>query len=175
MQTLLVVAKGDRASAEALEPSELVSNIRIAETILRDGHELYMDYGAWVAYYAMTMANVVKYKGFESGIVESELMGHRPDNSFRPRFVNKYLKQHRGYLVMLGWIRYFNYREATGSKLLHYRLEGPMTHVKSCAGPEDLHCRFQVLDSRLNDLGFPEAVRPYSDFKEYPAAYELHP
>lgn len=175
MQALLFVAKHEKGSAEALEPSELATNLRLSESILREGSELYDDYVPWVAYYAMTCASVMKNKGFEPGIEIGEFLSQRPDNSFKPRWHERFIKQHRSYLVLLGWIRYFNERGATRTSLMEHRIEPPMTLVKSASGPADIAARFTVLDSRLNALGFPEGQRPYSDFQEQPAAFKLHP
>jgi hypothetical protein len=175
MQALLVVAKSDKGSAEKLEPSELSSNIRLGESILRDGSKLYEGCEPWVAYYVLTCASVMKLKGFEPGVVQQELLKHRPDNEYKPRWHERFIKKHRGYLVMLGWIRHFNDREATGNSLEPHELQSPISLMKTAEGPADCKCRFELLDSRLNELGFPEAERPYSEFTELPAAYELHP
>lgn len=163
MQVLLMPAKNERAAAEALEAPELHSNLGLATTLLVQGSELYEGYEQWIAYYGMTCAKILRDKGYQAPDV-SDMMHYRPDSSIRPRWHQRFIKQHRGYLVLLGWVRYFNERGATGMDL-----------VKQSTDPQDLLSRFVVLDSWLNDNEYPPATRAYAHFEELPAAYVLHP
>lgn len=150
MQTIYVTNKSERKSAESLEPSELLTNIRSCEDVLRNGSELYDP--QWVAYYALTCANVLKLKGFESGIVQHELLSHKPDNCNAPRWLKRYYDKHRAFLVLLGWMRYF---KARGVDLDIRRTE-------------NLLQLFKTHDS-WNE------PRQYMDFTELPAAHRLTP
>jgi len=144
---MIIPFETDRKAAEALESSELESNIK--ECWL--GNELFET--NWLAKYGIICGTVMLSRGLKPPIEPSKFMPLLRGVPERPRWVSKYLGKHRAYLVLLGWVRHL----------------GPesMDLVREAKSPLELLEKFE---------GFPiPGVRQYAEFEELPAAYRLYP
>lgn len=171
MQAVLVVHKNDRSSAEALEPQELIKNINLCA----GPNELYEHYGDWLCQYALICQNVLKLKGYKPVIDQRVFMEQLRGIDIRPRWHDRFIPQHRSFLAMLGWVRYFNERGATGSVLGPEGRLSVLSTIKEASGPVELLASLNELDNWCDYQGMPTATRSYASFTETPAAFELHP
>lgn len=160
-----------RRAAESLETGDLQLNIVSIKTELKEKR------GVWsnttLAEYGLTSLKVLGSRGFHSNLyykLFKEIYKGVPVEP--PLWIKDFCAKHRSYLVLLGWVRYF---EARGAK--HYwceknNVEHPLNIVKRCKKPL---AEFKALDSRLTALGLPERAREYYKFFEDPEVVPLSP
>jgi len=160
-----------RRDAEVLETSDLQLNIVSIKT------ELEANRGVWhdvtLAEYGLTSLRVLGGRGFRSDLYyklfKDNFKGVSPDP---PIWVKDFCVKHRQYLVLLGWMRYFEERGAKHYWCQEHQVEHPLSIVKRCKKPLS---EFKALASRLTALGLFERARPYHKFVEEPEVVPLLP